>query len=31
VRRVSVGFVRSQLGLVPTLRDAPIAALYRDL
>jgi CubicO group peptidase (beta-lactamase class C family) len=31
VRRVSVGFVRSQLGLIPTFSDALIAALYRDL
>ena len=31
VRRVSVGFVRSQLTLLPTLSDALIAALYRDL
>jgi CubicO group peptidase (beta-lactamase class C family) len=31
VRRVSVGFVRSQLTLLPTFSDALIAALYRDL
>ncbi len=31
VRHVSVGFVRSQLGLVPTFSDALLAALYRDL
>ena len=31
VRRVSVGFVRSQLGLVPTFSDSLVAALYRDL
>jgi hypothetical protein len=31
VRRVSVGFVRSQLSLMPTFSDSLIAALYRDL
>ncbi len=31
VRHVSVGFVRSQLSMVPTFSDALLAALYRDL
>ena len=31
VRNVSVGFVRSQLSMLPTFSDALLAALYRDL